>query len=101
MPSATAIKRRPLGLHVGGNARIRLGDDVDGAQRPTRASRSTRDRRPRRSRAPPALELRQHRVEMLRHDAGDRGRAAGDGGGDQQRGGLDAVGNSRCVAPPS
>ena len=38
-------------------------------------------------------KLVQHRGEMLRHDAGDGGRAAGDGGRHQQRGRLDAVGN--------
>ena len=42
----------------------------------------------------------QHRAEMFRHHADDRGRAAGDGRRDQQRGGLDAVGNEpvRCAA---
>ena len=50
--------------------------------------------------APASCKFRQHRVKMLRHHADDRGRAAGDGRGDQQRGGLDAVGNQpvRCAA---
>ena len=57
-----------------------------------RGRRSTRSLRPRRSR-PPRRGAWPAPRRVLRHDADDGGRAAGDRRRHQQRGGLDAVGN--------
>ena len=112
MPSDTDSQRRPLGLNVGGNARIRLGDDVDGAEPPAGdwsiSARTVRsDSEPKTDLspssvliaivhsilAPAARSLASTAARCSGTTPVDGGRAAGDGGRQQQRGRLDPVGN--------
>ncbi len=80
-----------LRLHVGGEAGILLGGDVGGFERTARhATRSVSA--PTSNAHAALLQLCDERAEMLGVAVGDDKVAAGDGSGDEEGSGFDAVG---------
>jgi hypothetical protein len=91
LPRRQRKQGHPLGLKVGGNARVRQSGDVDGSRRAVRGKLHSifggSDLQPGRT------ELGQHGVEVFRHDSGDGHGTSRRGGRQQQRGRFDAIGH--------
>ena len=90
-PLGESEERHHLGLHVGREARERVGDEVGRAGAVLRA-----DPDPVRAHVEPGarrLQLVQHGAEVRRHHVPDGDVAPGDGAGHEEGAGLHAVGN--------
>ncbi len=91
VPSALGGERHVLRLHVGGEAGVFLGGDIDGLRLPSLRTRSESALMVS-MRAPASVSLRDDSAEMAGIAVGDAEVAAGDGSGDEEGSRLDAIG---------
>ena len=92
MPFGLGHQRHVLGLQIGGESGVFLGGHIHRAQPPGAANAQGGGVRLCHLR-PRLLQLGHERADVFGHAAGNRHVAAGDGAGDQERAGLDAVRN--------